>query len=1035
MTKILTVPYEATLQSFGSPAARKHVRPRDFVLQGNNGGWVTIPSTEYELDKKNGMVRQRSEDAAGNEVDWEAYVSFRWSGTIVTSGSRATVTNEALTFADADYADIESGPDEQVQESLASDSVEQDDNSSDESQSDNYVAGVSGYFIDRVMGNAEVNDITARGTIVATAGSIGGWTINSTYLAKDTGVDATSAGLAPSDYPFYAGATYANRASAPFRVTTAGAITATSGQIGGWKILFNRLKSVNDDIVFNAATPKITLSADADSVGFMTGAGVFIGLDSGAYKFRVGDPSGPYMAWTGTKLIKKGAKNKGASELGDSDDGASDLDVLTVYGHIQSDDWVSGATGTGWRVSNAGKATFRNLVSRGSIRSSVFEADVVSAVAGTMVIAKSAGKLDVNMSVPGSGTWTMSIEDPPGTGWLFTSNDIIRVKETQGAVSETWFTVTRSTQSGGHQTYTCTFQSGTRPATYERGLGVLDYGASGHGFLELSADGTGAPYYSVRTHAGAPWSAITESGRFGNMNGAFGVGSNVYGFGAGDYVAGNYIAYDTTNGLRLRGQTSSAHLAFGNPPPTTATTGTGIYVDYSGIYGLESNVQQAYLRASDGKIIAGGGNITLSSLGLIFNANNSPYIQFKEANNTVAQIYANKTGIPYGGTFRIDVDPSDVYTENLIELITDTNVTYRGALLNLYRNETYGTARLRSENGSTKYAEFYSITTAGQGQLQLYGHYDNTNDIMFAVSSTSGYNYVNLYSPSYGALNGLAIGTNSIPSSLLHLKSAAPTFRMEDSTASAKSLLLTVDANKAKFEEAGGAANDLLVLDLANARVGVGTASPSSLLHLKSTAPTLLMEDSTASAKSLLITTDANVTSFGEASTGSFFYLDLVNQRVSIGTTLNPQALMISSASSNDGSINFNQVIYNTTAYNANPMGGIQFWNKYKSDGSVAGMGGISVAKENTTDNDVASYLSLHTRINGGSITERLRISSGGNIGIGVAAWGTSAVGVIGIANGTAPSSSPSGMGQLYVESGALKYRGSSGTVTTIAAA
>jgi hypothetical protein len=42
--------------------------------------------------------------------------------------------------------------------------------------------------------------------------------------------------------------------------------------------------------------------------------------------------------------------------------------------------------------------------------------------------------------------------------------------------------------------------------------------------------------------------------------------------------------------------------------------------------------------------------------------------------------------------------------------------------------------------------------------------------------------------------------------------------------------------------------------------------------------------------------------------------------------------------------------------------------------------------------------------------------------------------GVIGIANaGTVPTSNPSGGGVLYVESGALKFRGSSGTVTTIA--
>jgi hypothetical protein len=37
--------------------------------------------------------------------------------------------------------------------------------------------------------------------------------------------------------------------------------------------------------------------------------------------------------------------------------------------------------------------------------------------------------------------------------------------------------------------------------------------------------------------------------------------------------------------------------------------------------------------------------------------------------------------------------------------------------------------------------------------------------------------------------------------------------------------------------------------------------------------------------------------------------------------------------------------------------------------------------------------------------------------------------------NATPPATSPSGVGQLYVEAGALKFRGSSGTVTTIAPA
>jgi hypothetical protein len=66
---------------------------------------------------------------------------------------------------------------------------------------------------------------------------------------------------------------------------------------------------------------------------------------------------------------------------------------------------------------------------------------------------------------------------------------------------------------------------------------------------------------------------------------------------------------------------------------------------------------------------------------------------------------------------------------------------------------------------------------------------------------------------------------------------------------------------------------------------------------------------------------------------------------------------------------------------------------------------------------------------------ERARFDSSGNLLVGTTAAGTTAAKVIGMGNATAPTTSPAGMGQLYVEAGALKYRGSSGTVTTIAVA
>lgn len=71
------------------------------------------------------------------------------------------------------------------------------------------------------------DNIYLKGKIVATSGNVGGWAINSAYIAKDTGTNATSSGMSPADYPFYAGSTYANRATAPFRVTPSGGLTAT----------------------------------------------------------------------------------------------------------------------------------------------------------------------------------------------------------------------------------------------------------------------------------------------------------------------------------------------------------------------------------------------------------------------------------------------------------------------------------------------------------------------------------------------------------------------------------------------------------------------------------------------------------------------------------------------------------------------------------------------------------------------------------------------------------------------------------------
>ncbi len=87
-------------------------------------------------------------------------------------------------------------------------------------------------------------------------------------------------------------------------------------------------------------------------------------------------------------------------------------------------------------------------------------------------------------------------------------------------------------------------------------------------------------------------------------------------------------------------------------------------------------------------------------------------------------------------------------------------------------------------------------------------------------------------------------------------------------------------------------------------------------------------------------------------------------------------------------------------------------------------------------DNTGLNTIILNGQGGNGSISGSVALSSiAGNVTIGGAAVGTGAVGVIGIKNGTAPSTSPANTGQLYVLAGALVFRGSGGTITTIAPA
>lgn len=81
--------------------------------------------------------------------------------------------------------------------------------------------------------------IDTNGDFYSVSGAVGGWTIGATSLTFGSGANTVGIDSGGTNPAIYAGS--ATPASAPFRVTKAGAITATSGTIGGFTITSTEL--------------------------------------------------------------------------------------------------------------------------------------------------------------------------------------------------------------------------------------------------------------------------------------------------------------------------------------------------------------------------------------------------------------------------------------------------------------------------------------------------------------------------------------------------------------------------------------------------------------------------------------------------------------------------------------------------------------------------------------------------------------------------------------------------------------------------
>lgn len=361
---------------------------------------------------------------------------------------------------------------------------------------------------------------------------------------------------------------------------------------------------------------------------------------------------------------------------------------------IYSANFTGGALGRGWMVEGTGDATFENANIRGMIHSSVFRYDTISALGGSFLVTP-ADVLAADMSAADNSTLiTREVSFPV--------NSILRIKSavtTVSGISDEYLQVTGvATGSGVIHTVTRDLAGQYAPNTnpsWRSGTAVVSMGSytnpstkSGFILMESSSDINYTPYIDVYDRNSATYNDYAVKVRLGNLSGitdatvGLSPGNKLWGLYAGEVrLRGTIVAL---SGL-IGGATSAnawvigsglisstginivsgnpAYIAFGNPPPIGPTTGTGIYIDRTGLYGLNSDTANFKISAIDGSIIALSGliggttastawNIAagyLSSTGVKITSGNPAYISFGSTPPTGPAtgtgIYIDQTGL------------------------------------------------------------------------------------------------------------------------------------------------------------------------------------------------------------------------------------------------------------------------------------------------------------------------------------------------------------------------------------------------------
>lgn len=168
--------------------------------------------------------------------------------------------------------------------------------------------------------------LSIKGNIIANSGTIGGWTIDENNLKSTSGtVGLKGSGSTSTDVVFWAG--NATSTSAPFKVTRAGALTATSGTIGGCSINNGVLEiaaaniksgTIDSARIPNLAIDKITnLSTELTTAGNTANSYIYYTANTGLILAGT-NPSSATTNYVKLKAPGTGVTDAGVTIVGDN---------------------------------------------------------------------------------------------------------------------------------------------------------------------------------------------------------------------------------------------------------------------------------------------------------------------------------------------------------------------------------------------------------------------------------------------------------------------------------------------------------------------------------------------------------------------------------------------------------------------------------------------------------------------------------------------------------------------------------------------